>query len=305
MAVDWTTWRPRLLYGAFFVLAFLLALRQTLPAAAIKDRLVLEAAQRGWQLDAAEAGPAGLVGVGLKDVTLKDKAGLSIPIDELGVSLAPLPLLRGKVRVALSARLYDGLVKGAVDVTGSPQEVDLVLDRVDLARAIPLRKATGVDLDGVASGTARLSLPADAKAQASGRAELTVTGAGLAGGKVPVPGMAGGLTLPKLSLGQLTATVSLEGGKATFERLATSGGDATVVADGLTVTVQPRLEYAPIFGKVSLKVEDAFAQKPEGKTLKSLVDLALASSKDKDGAYHLQVFGSLGHPQARPATATP
>lgn len=305
MTVDWGVWRPRLLYGAFFVLAFLLALRQTLPAAAIKDRLVQEAAQQGWQLDAAEAGPAGLVGVGLREVTLKDQTGLTIPVEALDVSVPVWPLLRGKVRLAVAARLYDGTVKGAFDVTGAPRVVDLALERVDLARAIPLRKALGVDLDGVASGTARLTLPADATSKASGRADLTVAGAGLAGGKVAVPGMAGGLTLPKLSLGQLTASVKLEGGKATFEKLSSAGGDATLVADGLTVTVQPKLEFAPVFGKVSFKVEDAFAQKPEGKTLKSLADLALAAGKSKDGAYQLQVFGSLGHPQARAAAPTP
>ncbi len=307
MKVDWTTWRPRLLYGAFFALAFLFALRQTLPAAAIKDRLVQEAALRGWTLDAAEAGPAGLVGVGLKDVTLKDKAGLAIPIEQLDASLSPAGLLRGKVRVALAARLYEGTVRGAFDLKGAPQEVDLAIDGLDLSRAAPLRKAAGVDLDGVASGTAHLTLPADAAAQPAGRADLTVTGAGVAGGKVPVPGMAAGLTVPKLSLGTLTAAVKLEGGKATFERLGTSGGDAVIVADGLAVTLQnqPRLEFAPLFGKATIKLADAFVQRPEGKSMKSLVDLALAAGKAKDGSYHLQLFGSLGHPQARPGAPSP
>lgn len=305
MAVDWNLWRPRLLYGVFFVFAFLLALRQTLPATAIRDRLVLEAAQQGWQLEAAEAGPAGLVGVGLKDVTLKDKAGLAIPIEELDASLAAWPLLRGKLRVALSARLYDGTVRGTFDVTGSPRMVDVAVDRVDLARAIPLRKAAGLDFDGIASGTGRLTLPADEAAPPSGRADLTVAGAGLTGGKLPVQGMTGGLTLPKVSLGQLTAAVKLEGGKAVFEKLSTAGGDASLVADGLTVTLQPKLEFAPVFGKVSIKVEDAFAQKPEGKSLKSLIDLALSAGKAKDGSYALQLFGSLGHPQARPSPPTP
>jgi type II secretion system protein N len=305
MKVDWSVWRPRLLYGAFFVAAFLLALRQTLPAAAIKDRLVVEASQRGWQLDADEAGPAGLVGVGLRGVVLKDKSGLAIPVEWLDVSLSPWPLLRGKVRVAVAARLYEGTVRGAFDVTGAPQQVELSLDEVDLSRAIPLRKAAGLDLDGLASGTARLTLPADAQAQPSGRVDLTVAGAGLGGGQVPVPGMAAGLTIPKLSLGQLTAAVKVEGGKATFEKLSTAGGDATVVADGLTVTLAPRLEFAPIFGKVSLKLESAFAAKPEGKTLQAMADLALSAGKGKDGSYALQVFGSLGHPQARAAPPTP
>lgn len=305
MKVDWSVWRPRLLYGAFFVLAFLLALRQTLPAAAVKDRLVLEASQRGWQLDADEAGPAGLVGIGLRGVVLKDKQGLAIPVDWLDVTLPVWPLLRGKVRVAVAARVYEGTVRGTFDVSGAPQAVDLALDKVDLSRAIPLRKAAGLDLDGVASGTAHLVLPAEPQAPPSGRADLTVAGAGLAGGQVPVPGMPTGLTIPKLSLGQLTAAVKVEGGKATFEKLSTSGGDATLVADGLTVSLSPKLEFAPIFGKVSLKVEDAFAQKPEGGKLKTMADLALSSGKGKDGTYQLQVFGSLGHPQARPLPPTP
>lgn len=305
MKVDWSVWRPRLLYGAFFAAAFLLALRQTLPAAAIKDRLVMEASQRGWQLDADETGPAGLIGLELRGVTVKDRSGLAIPIEWLDVTLPVWPLLRGKVRVAVAARLYEGTVRGALDVTGAPQVADLSLDRVDLSRAIPLRKAAGLDLDGLASGTARLTLAADAQAQASGRADLTVTGAGLGGGQVPVPGMASGLTIPKLSLGQLTAAVKVEGGKAIFERLSTAGGDATVVADGFTVTLGPRLEFAPIYGKVSLKLGGAFAAKPEGKTLQAMADLALSSGKGKDGSYALQVFGSLGHPQARPAPTTP
>ena len=305
MKVNWTAWRPRLLYGAFFVLAFLLALRQTLPAAAIKDRLVLEAAARGWELDAAEAGPAGLVGVGLRDVKLKDKAGLSVPIDELDVSLAPLPLLRGRVRVALAARVYDGTVRGAFDVTGGPRTVELQLDRVDLAQAVPLRKAAGVDLTGVASGTASLVLPADEKGQATGRADLLVAGAGLAGGKVPVPGMADGLTLPRFSLGQLAAVVKLEGGKAAFEKLSSSGGDASLASEGITVALHPRLDASSVFGRLSLKLEEAFVQKAEGKSLRGLLDLAASAGKGKDGAYHLQLFGTLGRPQARAVPPTP
>jgi len=305
MRVDWSVWRPRLLYGAFFVGAFLLALRQTLPAAAIKDRLVIEAAQRGWQLDADEAGPAGLVGVGLRGVVLKDRSGLAVPVEWLDVTVPAWPLLRGKVRMAVAARVYEGTIEGAFDLTGAPQVVDLSLDKVDLSRAIPLRKAAGLDLDGLASGKARLTLPADAQAQPSGRLDLTVTGAGLGGGKVPVPGMAAGLTIPKLSLGELTAAVKVDGGKATFERLSSTGGDATLVADGLTVTLAPKLEFAPIFGKVSIRLESAFAAKPEGKTLQAMADLALSAGKGKDGSYALQVFGSLGHPQARAGQPTP
>ncbi|MBK9516559.1 MAG: type II secretion system protein GspN [Anaeromyxobacter sp.] len=301
MAIDWTTWKPRLLYGAFFVAAFLLALRQTLPAAAMRDRLVVEAAQRGWKLEAGEAGPAGLVGVGLRDVSLKDKDGLAIPMEELDVTLAALPLLRGRLRVAVAARLYDGRATGSFDLSGAPQVVEARLSHLDLAQAVPLRKAAGLDLTGLATGTARFVLPADEKGKLEGRADLTIEGAGLAGGKVPVPGMAAPLTLPALSLGQVTAAVAVAAGKGTFEKLASSGGDATLAGDGLAFTVLPKLDLSPLTGRASIRLSEAFAAKAEGKTVRSLLDLALASGKGKDGAWHLAVAGTLGHPSARPA----
>ena len=301
MAIDWTTWKPRLLYGAFFAAAFLLALRQTLPAAALKERLVQEAALRGWKLDAAEAGPAGLVGLHLGDVTLKDRSGLAIPMDRLDVSLRPLPLLLGKVSLALDARLWDGAARADVDVTGASRQVAVRLEHLDLAQAVPLRKAAGVDLAGLATGTARLTLSADGKQKPAGTAELAVAGAGLAGGKIPVASM-GEFTVPRLSLGQLTVRVQVTDGAATFEKLSSAGGDATVEADGLRATLQPTLDASPVSGKVAFKVDEAYAAKAENKGFKALLDAALSSAKGRDGAYRFLVYGTVGHPQFKPGT---
>jgi type II secretion system protein N len=299
VTVNWSLWRPRLLYGAFFVAAFLLALRQTLPVEAAKERLILEAGQRGFEVDAAEVGPAGLVGVGLKDVTLKDKTGLTVALDRLDASVPLWPLVTGKRRVALSARLYDGSVRGTFDLAGSPQVMELQIDRVDLSQAVALRKASGVDFSGLVSGGGHVSVPADEKGRAEGRMDLSVKAAGVNGGSLPMGNM-GGLTLPKVALGDLTAVLKVENGKGTFEKLGTAGGDVDLAADGLYFVVQPRLEYAPLFGKVAVRLSEAFAQKPENKVFKNLLDAALGQAKGP-GGYQLQVFGSLGHPQVRPA----
>jgi type II secretion system protein N len=300
--VDWNTLRPRLLYGAFFVAAFVFALRQTLPAEAAKERLILEAAQRGWQVDAGEAGPAGLLGLALKDVTLKDKGGLSVSLDRLDATLPLWSLLTGKPKVALSARLYDGRVRGTFGLGTGLQTVEVELDGLDLAQAIPLRKASGVDLTGVVSGRGQVTVPADEKGRAEGHAELSVTGLGASGGSVPVGAM-GNLTLPKLSLGTLAATLKIEAGKAVFDKLGTSGGDVDLNADGLYFMLQnprlERLEFAPVFGKLGLKVSEPFLAKPENKSFKAMLDLAVGAAKGKDGV-QFQVFGSLGHPQVRP-----
>jgi len=302
MTVDWTVWKPRLLYGAFFAAAFLLALRQTFPVEAVKERLIVEASRQGWQLSATGAGPAGVIGVALRDVTLKDKTGLAMPMDELDVTMPVVPLLLGRRRAAVTARLYDGRVRATFDLAGASREVDVAVEHLDLAQAVQLRKASGLDLMGLVSGTGRVTLPSDDKGKTTGQVELAIQDLGLAGGKVALPGLGGGLTVPKVSLGQATASLKLDAGKGVFEKFSATGGDAELTADGLSFTVQPKLEFAPLFGKATLRISPAFLQKPEGKTFGPLLDAALGSAKGKDG-YTLQVFGTVGHPQVRPGAA--
>ncbi len=303
MTIDWSTWKPRLLYGAFFLLALALALRWTFPSGAVLERLSAEAATRGWQLQAAEAGPAGLVGLSLREVTLKDRSGLTVPLDRIDLTLPLWRLLTGRPRLAVEAWLYDGRVRGAFDLAAGPQEYRAELAGIDLARALPLRMASGVDLTGVATGTARLSIPADEKARPEGRLVLTVKEAGFMGGKVNVPG-AGPLTLPAAKFGEVAVELVLKDGKGTFEKLGATGGDIELTGEGLYFAWQPRLEFAPLFGKARLKLTPAFSSKPENRGFASLLDAALAGARSGEGTYGLQVFGSLGHPLVRPAGAS-
>jgi len=302
MKIDWVAWKPRLAYAAFFAVALVLALRWTFPSGAVLERLALEAAGRGWQLEAAEAGPAGLIGLSLREVTLKDKAGLTIPLDRIDLTLPLWPLLTGRRRVAVDAWLYDGRVKGAFDLAAGPQEYRATVEGVDLARALPLRMALGVDLAGVVSGSALVLVPADEKGKAEGRVSLLVKDAGLTGGKVNVPG-AGALTLPTAKFGELVVELVLKDGKGTFEKLGATGGDVELTGEGLYFAWQPRLEFAPLFGRARIKLAPAFTSKPENRGFASLLDAALSGARAGEGAYGLQVFGSLGHPQVRAAGA--
>ena len=302
MKIDWSLWKPRLLYGAFFVVALALALRWTFPSGAVLERLSTEAAATGWQVQAGDAGPAGLIGLSLRDVTLKDRSGLTIPIDRVDLSLPIWPLLTGRRRVAVDAWLYEGRVKASFDLAGGPRQYRAELSGVDLSRALPLRLATGLDLTGVVSGSGQLLVPADEKARPEGRVSLSVKEAGLTGGKADLPG-AGPLTLPAARFGEVAVELVLKDGKGTFERLGATGGDVELTGEGLYFAWQPRLEFAPLFGKARLKLASAFASKPENRAFASLLDAALAGSRSGEGTYGLQVFGSLGHPQVRAAGA--
>ena len=57
--------------------------------------------------------------------------------------------------MAVEAWLYDGRLRGTFDLAAGPRVATRT--GIDLARALPLRLALGLDLTGVATGTARLS----------------------------------------------------------------------------------------------------------------------------------------------------
>jgi type II secretion system protein N len=298
---DWDVWKPRLAYGAFTALAFLLALRWTFPAEAVKERLIFEAGLRGWQIDAEDVSAGGFLGVQAEGVKLDNGSGLAIPIEELTASVRLLPLLVGRRSLAFDARIYDGTVSGHADLSGDGQRIVAEIDGVDLGAALPLRKASGVDLLGKLEGSADLTFPAAAGQRPSGRVDLQLADAGVAGGQLPIPGMTGGLTLPRMAFGAVTAAVKLGDGRATFEKLEAKGGDAEIQTEGLYFVVQPRMEFAPISGKAKVKVKDAFWSKSGTQGFKTLADVALAQARGPDGAWTFTVTGSVGHPRMQPA----
>jgi type II secretion system protein N len=299
--IDWTRWQPRLAYGAFAVVAFALSLRWTFPAEAMKERLIIEAGRRGWTIDIDRVSAGGVLGMRARGVKLETASGLAIPVEDLTASLRLLPLLTGRRSVAFDAALYDGRVQGSADLSGDARRVLVDVEGVDLELALPLRKATGVDLVGKLTGNADLVLPAAPDGRPTGRVDLTVKDGGIAGGQVPLPGMTSGLALPKMGLGNVVAAVKLADGRATFEKLEASGGDADLKTEGVYFLVQPRMEFAPIFGKARVKVQDAFWSKSGTQGFKGLAEMALASSKGSDGAWNFSVTGSVGHPRIQPA----
>ena len=302
MKVNWTVWKPRLLYGAFFALAFLLAMRFTFPAEAVKERLILEAGARGWQIDADEFSAAGFLGISAVNLRAEGANGEKLTAESVRAGLRLLPLLVGRRSVAFDARVWDGRVSGTADLAGD-RSLEVRLAAVDLARATPLRRATGLELLGIVDGTVDVALPAEPDAKPAGTVELTVREAGVNGGQLQLASLGGALTVPKVALGEIAAKVSLAEGRGDFDRLEARGGDATFAAEGLYFVYQPRVQNSPLFGKAKLRLLDPFWQKPGTAAFKGVAEMALAPSRTPDGSYELQVFGTLGQPRMRPVAA--
>jgi type II secretion system protein N len=294
--------KRRLAYAAFTLVAFLFALRQTFPVDAVAERLMLEAAARGWQLRMADVAPAGVVGVRMEGVTLEAANGARVPLDELTAKLRLLPLVAGRRAVDFHARLYDGRVQGTAEEGGGRQRLVARVADVDLGRAAAVRGLAGVDLAGTVSGDVDLAVDAKEPAKSTGRIDLGIAQAAIRGGAVPVGAMGGApLTLPRIGLGTVTAKAAVNDGKATFETLTAKGDDLEVEGDGLYFVVQPRLAVAPIFGRAKLRFSEKLWEKEGAAGMRGIVEMALAAGKGRDGSYGLQLFGTLGKPQARPA----
>jgi type II secretion system protein N len=301
MKIDWNVWKPRLAYGGFALLCFLVALRWTFPAEAVKERLILEAGVRGWQIDVEEVSAGGVLGMRARGVKLANDTGLAIPIDDLTASLRVLPLLTGRRSVAFDVRIYSGTLRGTADLSDAVRRVVAVAEGIDLAAALPLRKASGLDLLGRVQGSVDLTVPSSPAEKASGRVELQVKEAGIAGGQVPISGMNSGMPIPRMAFGEIAAALQIGEGKATFRKLEAKGGDAEVQTEGLYFVVQPRMEFAPIFGKAKVRVGEAFWTKSGTQGFKGLAEASLAQAKGPDGAWSFNVTGSVGHPRFVPA----
>lgn len=294
-------WKKYAAYGALFALAFAVALRQTFPADAVRERLVMEAAAQGWQVRISDVGPGGVLGVRFTGVTLESREGARVPMEEVQASLRLWPLLLGRRGLDYRAQLYQGQVRGLVEEGRSTRRLVAHLQGLDLAKAVALRKALGVDLAGTLGGDVDVTLDAREPARSTGKVDLRVDKAALLGGQVNIPGFGGSLTLPRTDLGAVVAQATVKDGKAVFGKLEARSPDVELTGEGLAVTLQPRLAFSPLFGKARFRFQDAFWQKGGSAALRGVTEAALAQARGQDGSYHFQVFGTVSAPQARPA----
>jgi type II secretion system protein N len=293
-------WKRNAAYGAFFVLSFMVALRLTFPVEAVKERLILDAAAQGYQIKVNDLSPSGLLGVRAREMTVFSADGTRIPVEELRAGIRIWPTLRGHRALDFDARIFDGRVTGSTDDSSTSRHYQAQISGIDLSRAGALRQATGLDLAGILSGNLDVTLDVKDPTKSTGTIELQVKDAAIQGGKLPVPGMEGGLSVPPVRLGAVSARGTIKNGRADFGTLEAKGDDVAVTADQVFVQLQPRLDYSPLNGRTRVRPTETFWKTEKMALLRPLIEQGLASAKSRDGGYGFQIYGTLGKPQARP-----
>ncbi len=295
-----TGWRKTAAYVAFFAFAFVVALRFTFPVEAVKERLILDSAAQGFQVKVNDLAPAGLVGIRARQVTVTTADGTRIPLEALQVGLRIWPTLRGHRAYSFDASIFDGHVVGSTDTSKTASHYQARVTGIDLSRAAVLRAATGLDLAGILSGTLDVTLDPKDPSKSTGNLEFLVKDGAILGGKIQVPGMEGGLTVPPVKLGAIAARGAVKAGRADFGTLESKGDDVDIVAEQVFVQLQPRVEHSALSGRARVRPTEGFWRKEQVAPLKPLIDAGLASAKGRDGGFGFQIYGTLGRPQARP-----
>lgn len=286
-------------YPAFFFFCFVFFVYKTFPYERLADRLVREAAARGYDLEIIDLTHSGLTGLTFESLRLalpadEDSPPLDVIVDELTVSTSLFSLISDTKSYSFDAELAGGEAEGDLTVGEDVMEVDAEIEEIAL-QAIPvLRKFTKVPLEGTLSGQVELSMPSEV-GESNGNVDMTIEGLHVGDGKtaVDIPGW-GGLTLDRADVGNLELASTIEEGVATIERAKSHGKDLKLDALGSVRLLRP-IKRSELKVMVRVKIEDAYKERSaKVATMMELGSAGLKSAMTTDGAIQYSVAGAVG-----------
>lgn len=236
--------------------------------------------QYGLKLSAASFGKSLPLGVKGKGITLSSEAGDLLKISKGRVSIELLPLLAGRLTLAINAEIGSGTLVSSLSLLRNPSTYlelkNVRLEDIPFFQSVAAMKASGI-LSGKVDITGLL-------AKAKGSVQLEVKAAELSGIKL------GEMPLPDASYRTVQGMIKIAGGKGTIESFTLQGDDLYIRLKGGLPLVDP-LQATPL--DLSLEI----MPKPELLEKQKLVFLLLVKYQDTPGHYLIPVKGTLGKPQ--------
>jgi len=311
------SWKPELSpttalkwlgYPLFFLFCFIVFAYWTFPYERLRDRLIEEAGDRGYELEIIDLGPSRLSGVTLEGVRLVlpaegDQPPVDLIFDELTVRASLLSALSDRKSFSFSADLAGGQADGDVAFGEKELEVDAEFEEIELKRIPALRRFTKVPVFGQLGGEISLAMPEEV-AESEGAVDVTVEGMRLGNGeaKVEIPGW-GGLTLDEANAGDLRIEATIEEGTADIETLEADGEDLKLDVLGYVKLARP-LKRSQFNLLLKAKVEESYKERsPKVATMFELAQSGrdYQAALTPDGSLQYRILGSPGarlRPQA-------
>ena len=286
-------------YPAFFMFCFIVFAYWTFPYERLRDRLIEEAGDRGYELEIIDLSPSRLSGVTLEGVRLvlpgkADEPPVDVLFDELTVRASLLSALSDTKSFSFDAELAGGNAQGDVTIGEDNFEVEAELSDIELKQIPALRRFTKIPVAGKLDGEVILTMPSEI-GESNGNVALTIEALSIGDGKtkVDIPGW-GGLTLHEADAGNLDVQATIEEGTISIKSFKADGKDLKLDVVGNVKLARP-MKRSQLNLMLKAKIEDAYKKRsPKVATMIELASSGAAyeAALAPDGSLQYKVTGS-------------
>jgi type II secretion system protein N len=299
-------------FAAFGICVYLVALYFSFPSERAKELAIRMAAERDLDVDIGTASPSFGLGVTFHDIRVRTRPASGKPsrfsVESARVSISPWSLLSLQKTTTIALEAFGGTI--ALTQSGAPGKkgpfrIELSARDVKMGELPGVRDAINLPLGGVAKLDLELWSATGKYADANGEITFSCDGCVVGDGKTPLkvagnPFLAGGLTLPRVRLGNFGGHVVIEKGFAKLEGIEAKSPDGDLALEG-EVTLRDPLAMSTVNGYLRFKLSDAFLK--QAASLQTILQMAGAPGKRPDGSYGMRLSGRLG--QLNPPTLSP
>ncbi|SNB47411.1 type II secretion system protein GspN [Geobacter sp. DSM 9736] len=274
--------RQRLLIVAAVAAALLLLLMLTvafIPNEALRGVLSRGLESRGFLLQSGKVTKAFPLGIRVRNLTIGNDQGALIKADDAAVRLHVLPLLIGRVRVGLDARIGGGGVIGSYTATGGGSIV-LTARAVRLEDIPFFSTKASAQVKGDLRGHAEIR---KLRSTPGGDIQVEAKAVELAGVKIGV------MPLPDAAYSLAQIKLRVTGGRILLQ-------SATMQGEGLYVRLKGDVPLVASLPSAPLNLILELMPKPEFMERQKFVFLLLAKYLDTPGHYQIPIRGTLSHP---------
>jgi type II secretion system protein N len=305
-------------FAAVGLVAYVVALMFCLPYDRARETAIAVGAKAGYDVEIGAAGPSFPFGIAFEEIRVRSRTPPSSPgakplqvrLDSVRVSLLPIVLSGGEA--------MDVVVKGLggrVDYQGrmpntkkpGPFRIDVTVTDVAMAQVPGARESLNLPLGGTFGATVHLESASGKMADAHGEIAFKCAACTVGDGKTAAklgsnPFLAGGLTLPRVRLGDVAGRVVVEKGVARAQGIAIKSPDAEVSLDGEVVLRDP-VAQSSITAYLRFKLGEPLLR--AAPSIGSILQMAGTPGLRSDGFYGLRVTGTFASPVAALSTTSP
>lgn len=210
--------------------------------------------------------------------------------------------LSGYPKFEFDTRLFSGYAKGYVTMTpkGGVSQFAFNISQVNLAEMtgqpgegkLPMRGEMNMDAD--------FYLGQDPAKDGDGALNFSFKQLAMGPGELqlPMPGMVGGIPIPKVKLGQFSGRLSLKNGKGKTENLRLAGGDIETHIN-LDVDLVKNIMFSKLDGAGWFRIAPKFLEaNPSFQAILSFSP-EIAAAREPNGKISFVLKGTLGMPMPR------